>query len=198
MKYIIKYSFDWVVALLMLLILLPILIFPVSLIIKLTSSGPIIFKQLRIGQNKKKFYLYKFRTMRIDAPKDIPKHLFTNPNLWITPFGKFLRRTSIDEIPQLINVLKGEMSFIGPRPALYNQINLIQEREKYKINNLRPGLSGIAQVNGRDYNSIKTKVSFDRLYLSKQSFFFDLYIMIISIKKIFNDDDFIEGKKDNN
>ena len=198
MKNYIKYSFDWLVALIMLLFFFPILIVPVSIIIKLTSPGPIIFKQLRVGQNKKNFYLYKFRTMHKDAPAEIPKDLLDNPNHWITPFGKFLRRTSIDEIPQLINIIKGEMSFIGPRPALYNQIILIQERDKYKINSLRPGLSGIAQINGRDSISIETKVNFDRLYISKQSFFFDLYIMIISIKKIFKDNDLIEGKKDNN
>jgi O-antigen biosynthesis protein WbqP len=197
MKNFIKYSFDWLVALIMFLFFFPTLIVPVSIILKLTSPGPIIFKQLRVGQNKKNFYLYKFRTMHKDAPAEIPKDLLDNPNHWITPFGKFLRRTSIDEIPQLINILKGEMSFIGPRPALYNQIILIQERDKYKINSLRPGLSGIAQVNGRDSISIETKVNFDRLYLSKQSFFFDLYIMIISIKKIFKDKDLIEGKKDN-
>ena len=150
MKYFVKYSFDWVSAFIATIIFLPILIIPIALIIKLTSKGPVLFKQKRIGQNKKYFYLMKFRTMRIDTPKDVPKHQFKDPQKWITPLGKFLRKTSLDEIPQLFNILRGEMSIIGPRPALWNQEDLIQERDKYGVNALRPGVSGWAQINGRD------------------------------------------------
>jgi O-antigen biosynthesis protein WbqP len=137
MKLIFKYLFDWIVALIATFILLPILIIPISILIKLTSRGPILFKQKRIGQNKKTFYLFKFRTMRIDTPSDVPTHLLKNPDQWITPLGKFLRKTSLDEVPQLFNILRGEMSIIGPRPALWNQDDLIAERDKYGVNKLK-------------------------------------------------------------
>jgi O-antigen biosynthesis protein WbqP len=138
----IKYIFDWIVAFIAILVFLPTLIIPISLIIKLTSKGPVFFKQKRIGQNKKTFYLIKFRTMRIDTPKDVPTHKLKNPEQWITRSGKFLRKTSLDEVPQLFNILRGEMSIIGPRPALWNQDDLIAERDKYGVNKLRPGVSG--------------------------------------------------------
>jgi O-antigen biosynthesis protein WbqP len=134
MKNFIKYTFDWLVAFFAVIIFLPILIIPISILIKLTSRGPILFKQKRIGQNKKTFYLFKFRTMRIDTPSDVPTHLLKNPDQWITPLGKFLRKTSLDEVPQLFNILRGEMSIIGPRPALWNQDDLIEERDKYGVN----------------------------------------------------------------
>ena len=132
------------------LVLLFILIIPfiiIAIIIKLESKGPVFFKQERIGKNKIKFHIYKFRTMKQDTPKDVPTHLFNNSELYITKFGKLLRKSSIDELPQLINVLKGEMSLIGPRPALWNQDDLISEREKHNINSVLPGITGLAQVN---------------------------------------------------
>jgi O-antigen biosynthesis protein WbqP len=193
MKLIFKYLFDWIVAIIATFILLPILIIPISILIKLTSKGPILFKQKRIGQNKKTFYLFKFRTMRIDTPSDVPTHLLKNPDQWITPIGKFLRKTSLDEVPQLFNILRGEMSIIGPRPALWNQDDLIAERDKYGVNKLRPGVSGWAQINGRDTLPIKVKAKLDGEYVLKQSFWFDLYIIFKTALKLFKDDSVIEG-----
>jgi O-antigen biosynthesis protein WbqP len=139
--------------------------------------------------------------MKIDAPKDTPTHQLNNPDRWITPLGKLLRKTSLDELPQLFNIIRGEMSIIGPRPALWNQDDLIAERDKYGVNQLRPGLSGWAQINGRDTLSIPMKAKLDGEYLKKQSFLFDLYIMVRTFVKIFKDIDVVEGvneKKGNN
>lgn len=193
MKRIFKYSFDWIVALFALLFFLPILIIPISLLIKLTSKGPVLFKQMRIGQNKKTFYLFKFRTMRFDTPKDVPTHQLKNPERWITPLGKFLRKTSLDEVPQLFNILRGEMSIIGPRPALWNQGDLIAERDKYGVNQLRPGVSGWAQINGRDTLPIPVKATLDGEYVKRQSFWFDFYIILRTALKMFKDDSVVEG-----
>ena len=193
MKLIIKYSFDWVLALIAIFILLPFLFLPISLMIKLTSKGPVLFKQKRIGQNKKTFHLFKFRTMRIDTPKDVPTHQLKNPEQWITPLGRFLRKTSLDEVPQLFNILRGEMSFIGPRPALWNQDDLITERDKYAVNQLRPGVSGWAQINGRDTLPIPVKAKLDGEYVKRKSFWFDIYIIFRTVLKIFKDDSVVEG-----
>jgi O-antigen biosynthesis protein WbqP len=193
MRNFIKYTFDWIMAFIAILIFLPILILPISLLIKLTSSGPVLFKQKRIGQNKRFFYLFKFRTMRIDTPNDVPTHLLKNPEQWITPLGKFLRRTSLDEVPQLFNILRGEMSIIGPRPALWNQDDLIAERDKYGVNELRPGVSGWAQINGRDTLPIPLKAKLDGEYVKRQSFWFDLYIIFRTALMIFKDDTVVEG-----
>jgi len=192
-KITIKYTFDWIVAFIATLVFLPLLIFPISLFIKLTSKGPVLFKQKRIGQNKKNFNLFKFRTMRIDTPKDVPTHQLKNPEKWITPLGKFLRKTSLDEVPQLFNILRGEMSIIGPRPALWNQDDLIAERDKYGVNKLRPGVSGWAQINGRDTLPIPVKAKLDGEYIKRQSFWFDLYIILRTALKIFKDDTVVEG-----
>jgi O-antigen biosynthesis protein WbqP len=162
-------------------------------LLKITSKGPILFKQKRVGQNKKHFNLYKFRTMRIDTPKDVPTHQLKNPEQWITPLGRFLRKTSLDEIPQLFNILLGEMSIIGPRPALWNQNDLIAERDKYGVNKLRPGLSGWAQINGRDTLPIPVKAKLDGEYVKRQSFWFDFYIIFRTALKIFKDDNVVEG-----
>jgi O-antigen biosynthesis protein WbqP len=193
MKNFIKYTFDWFTSLIATIVFMPFIILPISIIIKLTSKGPVLFKQKRIGQNKKFFYVMKFRTMRIDTPKDVPTHQLKNPEQYITPIGRFLRKTSLDEVPQLFNILKGEMSIIGPRPALWNQDDLIAEREKYGANKLRPGVSGWAQINGRDTLTIQEKVKYDREYLRKQSFLFDLYIIVLSSIKLFKDDSVVEG-----
>ncbi len=193
MRKFIKYSFDWIMAFIATLIFLPILILPIALLIKLTSKGPVLFKQKRIGQNKNTFNLYKFRTMKINTPKDVPTHQLKNPEQWITPLGKFLRRTSLDEVPQLFNILRGDMSIIGPRPALWNQDDLIAERDKYGVNELRPGVSGWAQINGRDTLPIPVKAKLDGEYVKRQSFWFDLYIIFRTALKIFKDDSVVEG-----
>jgi O-antigen biosynthesis protein WbqP len=193
MKFFAKYGFDFILALIATLIFLPLLILPISFLIKLTSKGPIIFKQKRIGQNKKTFYLYKFRTMRIDTPKDVPTHQLKNPEQWITPIGKILRKTSLDEVPQLFNILRGEMSIIGPRPALWNQDDLIIERDKYGVNQLRPGVSGWAQINGRDTIPIPEKAKLDGEYVKRHSFLFDIYIILRTVLKMFKDDNVVEG-----
>ena len=193
MKNLIKYSFDWLTAFIATIVFTPFLIFPIAMIIKLTSKGPVLFKQKRIGQNKKFFYVLKFRTMRIDTPKDVPTHQLKNPEQYITPIGRFLRKTSLDEVPQLFNILKGEMSIIGPRPALWNQDDLIAEREKFGVNKLRPGVSGWAQINGRDTLTIQEKAKLDGDYVKKQSFWFDIYIIILSALKLFKDDSVVEG-----
>jgi O-antigen biosynthesis protein WbqP len=190
---IIKFSFDWVMAFITTLVFLPLLIIPISILIKLTSKGPVLFKQKRIGQNKNTFYIFKFRTMRIDTPKDVPTHQLKNPEKWITPFGKFLRKTSLDEVPQLFNILRGEMSIIGPRPALWNQDDLIAERDKYGVNQLRPGVSGWAQINGRDTLPIKVKAKLDGEYLKMQSFWFDIFIILRTALKMFKDESVVEG-----
>lgn len=143
---VIKQVIDYILAIFALIILIPFFIL-FSIIIKLESKGPIFFKQERIGKNKKHFKIYKFRTMRTDTPKDTPTHLLNNAENYITKFGKIMRKTSIDELPQIINILKGEMSIIGPRPALWNQTDLIKERDKYHANSIKPGLTGWAQVN---------------------------------------------------
>jgi O-antigen biosynthesis protein WbqP len=193
MKNLIKFTFDWIVAFIAILVFLPLLIIPISLLIRFTSKGPVLFKQKRIGQNKKTFYLFKFRTMRIDTPKDVPTHQLTNPEQWITPLGKFLRKTSLDEVPQLFNILRGEMSIIGPRPALWNQDDLITERDKYGVNQLRPGVSGWAQINGRDTLPIPVKAKLDGEYVKKQSFWFDISIILRTALKMFKDESVVEG-----
>ena len=129
--------------------------------IKLDSPGPVIFKQKRVGIHKKHFEIYKFRTMRIDTPRDMPTHLLKNPEQYITKVGAFLRKTSLDEIPQLFNILKGDMAVVGPRPALWNQFDLIEERDKYGANDVRPGLTGWAQIHGRDELEIEEKARLD-------------------------------------
>jgi O-antigen biosynthesis protein WbqP len=192
-KNLVKYTFDWITAFIATIIFLPILIIPIAIFIKLTSKGPVLFKQKRIGQNKKYFNLMKFRTMRIDTPKDVPTHQLKDPQKWITPLGKFLRKRSLDEVPQLFNILRGEMSIIGPRPALWNQDDLIQERDKYGVNALRPGVSGWAQINGRDTLPIPVKAKLDGEYVKKQSFWFDIYIILRTALKLFKDDSVVEG-----
>lgn len=189
----IKYTLDFFISLIGLIILLPVFII-LGLIIKLTSRGPILFKQKRIGKNKKIFKIYKFRTMKLDTPKDMPTHMLENPDKYITKIGKFLRKTSLDELPQIFNILFGKMSIVGPRPALWNQTDLIEERDKYGVNNLRPGLTGWAQVNGRDELPIPVKASLDGEYVKHQSFFFDVKIFFKTIFSVLKSDGVKEGK----
>lgn len=138
--------------------------------IKADSKGPVLFKQKRVGIHKSHFYIYKFRTMRADTPKDVPTHLLENPDQYITKTGRFLRKTSLDELPQIVNILKGDMAVVGPRPALWNQFDLIAERDKYGANDILPGLTGWAQINGRDELEIGEKAKLDGEYVKRMSF----------------------------
>lgn len=170
----------------------------ISVIIKIEDGGNILFKQKRIGLNKKEFYIYKFRTMKTTTPKDVPTHLLENPESYITTIGKFLRKSSLDELPQLFNILKGEMSIVGPRPALWNQFDLIAERDKYGANNVVPGLTGWAQVNGRDELPINVKAGYDGEYVNKMSLIFDIYIIIRTVISVFKAEGVQEGKNESN
>lgn len=167
----------------------------IAIIIKCSSKGPIFFKQKRIGKNKKEFYILKFRTMRVDTPKDVPTHLLENPETYITGIGKFLRKTSLDEIPQAFNIFIGQMSVVGPRPALWNQFDLIEEREKYHANDVRPGLSGWAQCNGRDTLPIPEKAKLDGEYVKRFNIWFDIKIICKTVFQAFRGKDEVEGKK---
>ena len=178
---------------LMAIIFLSIIYLPICLLVKLTSPGPVFFKQKRIGKNKTFFNILKFRTMRIDTPKDCPTHLLENPDQYITKVGKFLRKTSLDELPQIFNIFKGDMSVIGPRPALWNQDDLIAERDKYGVNELKPGLTGWAQVNGRDELPIPVKAKFDGEYVDRISFAFDVKCLLLTIVSVFKSDGVVEG-----
>lgn len=175
------------------IIVLSIIYLPICLIVKLTSKGPVFFKQKRIGKNKSFFNILKFRTMRIDTPKDCPTHLLKNPDQYITKAGKFLRKTSLDELPQIFNILKGDMSVIGPRPALWNQDDLIAEREKYNINALTPGLTGWAQIHGRDELPIPEKVQMDKVYYDNISFCFDVKCLFMTVLSVIRSDGVVEG-----
>ncbi|WP_425595570.1 sugar transferase [Planomicrobium okeanokoites] len=165
------------------------------IVIKLDSPGPILFKQRRIGKDKKEFNILKFRTMKIDAPNDMPTHLLDKPDAYITRVGKFLRKTSLDELPQLINIVKGEMSIIGPRPALWNQYDLIAERDKYKANDVLPGLTGLAQISGRDELPIEVKAKIDGDYVEKKSPVLDAEIFVKTVFSVLKSDGVKEGKR---
>ena len=161
--------------------------------IKIDSKGPIFFKQKRVGIHKKTFSILKFRTMKIDTPHDVPTHMLENPEQWITKVGKFLRKTSLDELPQIFNIFAGQMSIIGPRPALWNQDDLIVERDKYGANDVKPGLTGWAQINGRDELEIPVKAALDGEYVEKQSFLFDCKCFLGTIKSVLKHDGVVEG-----
>lgn len=188
----IKRGLDFTLSLLGILVLSPVLAV-LALLIKLDSPGPILFKQKRIGIHKSHFYILKFRTMRIDTPKDMPTHLLQNPEQYITKMGKFLRKTSLDELPQIFNILKGEMAIIGPRPALWNQYDLIEERDLYGANDILPGLTGWAQINGRDELEIPVKAKLDGEYVEKMSFFFDVKCFVGTIFAVLKSDGVVEG-----
>ena len=161
--------------------------------IKLDSPGPVLFRQKRVGLGKSHFYILKFRTMRTDTPKDMPTHLLANPDQYITKVGKFLRKTSLDELPQLFNILKGDMAVIGPRPALWNQYDLIAERDRYGANDVRPGLTGWAQINGRDELPIDVKARLDGEYVQNMSFLFDCKCFFGTIISVLKSDGVVEG-----
>lgn len=190
-KYI-KRALGFFLSLIGIIILSPILLI-ICLAIKIDSKGPIIFKQKRVGKNKKYFSIYKFRTMKSETPKEMPTHLLNNPDAFITKVGKFLRKTSLDELPQLFNILKGDMAVIGPRPALWNQYDLIAERDKYGVNEAQPGLTGLAQISGRDELEIPVKAQIDGKYTSNISFVMDLKCFVETILSIVKSDGVVEG-----
>ena len=161
--------------------------------IKIDSPGPILFKQKRVGLHKTHFNILKFRTMRIDTPKDMPTHMLSNPDQYITKVGKFLRKSSLDELPQIINILKGEMSIVGPRPALWNQYDLIEERDKYGANDVVPGLTGWAQINGRDELEIPVKAKLDGEYVEKFGPIMDLKCFFGTITAVLFHKGVVEG-----
>ena len=170
---------------------LPMLI--IAIAIKCDSRGPVFFKQKRVGKNKKHFMILKFRTMRTDTPHDAPTHELNDPKRWITKVGGFLRKTSLDELPQLFNILAGSMSVIGPRPALWNQFDLIDERDKYGANDVRPGLTGWAQINGRDELPIPDKAALDGEYIKRMGFGFDCKCFFGTVKSVLKSDGVVEG-----
>ena len=187
-----KRIFDIVCSLLAIIIFaLPMLI--VAIAIKCDSKGPVLFKQERVGKNKKLFKIWKFRSMYTNTDPNAPTHQLGNANSHITRVGKFIRKTSIDELPQLFNILSGKMSFVGPRPALWNQYDLIEERDKYHANDIKPGLTGLAQVSGRDELEIPVKAKFDGEYVKKREFFYDIWLIIKTAFKVLKHDGVIEG-----
>jgi O-antigen biosynthesis protein WbqP len=153
----------------------------IALCVKISSPGPVFFKQKRYGKNLRFFQIYKFRSMYIHAPKDVPTHLLQNPQSMITPVGRFLRKSSLDELPQIFNIIKNELTLIGPRPALWNQDDLIDEREKYGANAIRPGLTGLAQISGRDELPITKKAALDGEYVKNMGFLLDVKILFYTI-----------------
>lgn len=188
----IKRLLDRLLALLMVFPLSPLFVL-IALLIKLESKGPVIFTQKRVGIHKTYFKIYKFRTMRMDTPKNKPTHLLDKPEQWLTNVGRLLRKTSLDELPQLLNIIKGEMSFIGPRPALWNQYDLIDERDLYNVHEAYPGITGWAQISGRDLLTIPQKAQLDGEYIKHMGLFIDLKILIKTIVAIVKKDGIQEG-----
>ncbi|NKF08501.1 sugar transferase [Clostridium gasigenes] len=177
-----KRIFDFIMSLIAIIVFSPVILI-VSILVKITSKGPVLFKQRRIGKDNVEFKIYKFRTMRIDTP-NVPTHLLNDTDSFYTPIGKSLRKVSLDELPQLLNIIKGEMSIVGPRPALYSQYDLKEARTSMGIHKLVPGLSGWAQINGRDTITLESKVRFDKEYLDKRSFMFDLKIIFLTLYRV--------------
>lgn len=190
-KYI-KRGVDFIMSLAGLIVLSPVFLILI-IAIKVDSKGPVLFKQKRIGIHKSHFQILKFRTMRIDTPKDMPTHLLQNPEQYITKVGKFLRKTSLDELPQIINILKGDMAVVGPRPALWNQFDLIEERDKYGANDVRPGLTGWAQINGRDELEIPVKAAFDGEYVKRMGPAMDIRCFFGTFLSVLRGDGVVEG-----
>ena len=186
-----KRFFDFALSLLGLLFLWPVFLI-IAIVMKITDPGPVFFTQKRVGIHKTYFKLYKFRSMKVDTP-DIPTHLLENPDQYISGIGRFLRKTSLDELPQLLNILTGKMSIIGPRPALWNQDDLIAERDKYGANDVLPGLTGWAQINGRDELEIPVKAKLDGEDVEKLSFSFDCKCFFGTIASVLKSDGVVEG-----
>lgn len=191
-KHFLKRFLDIALSLCGLIVLaLPMLFFAV--LVKLDSPGPVLFWQKRVGIHKTTFMMPKFRTMRTDTPANMPTHLLADPEKWITRTGSWFRRLSIDELPQILCIFTGKMSIIGPRPALWNQTDLIMERDKYGANDVRPGLTGWAQINGRDELDIPVKARLDGEYVEKLSFLFDCRCFFGTIFKVLKHDGVVEG-----
>ena len=188
----VKRFLDLMLGMIIFVLLLPIFLI-LMLSIKLDSKGPVFFRQKRVGKNKRYLNILKFRTMRTDAPKDMPTHLLQNPDAFITRTGKFLRKTSLDELPQLINIIRGDMSFIGPRPALWNQFDLIEERDRYDANSIRPGMSGLAQISGRDELAIDVKARLDGEYRQKINLWVDIRCFVGTFFSVLRQDGVVEG-----
>jgi len=188
-----KRTVDFLLALLGLIILSPCYLL-IIIAIKLDSKGPVLFEQERMAQHKQSFKIYKFRTMRIDTPHNMPTHMLAHADSYITRVGKFLRKTSLDELPQLLNIVKGEMSIIGPRPCLMNQTDLIIERDKYGANDIKPGLTGLAQISGRDELPIPVKAKYDGNYCRRITFVGDVKLFLGTITSVLKHDGVKEGK----
>lgn len=188
----VKRALDIVCAAAGILVLSPLLA-ALAVWVRLDSAGPVLFRQKRVGKDKTLFCILKFRTMYADTPKDVPTHLLQNPEAMITRSGRFLRRTSLDELPQLFNILAGQMSVVGPRPALWNQDDLVAERDKYGANALVPGLTGWAQANGRDELPIPVKASLDGYYAQHISFGLDVKILLKTARGVIRGDGVVEG-----
>ena len=189
---VIKKILDRLLALVGLCILSPVFLILVAAI-KLDSKGPVLFRQKRVGINKTYFNILKFRTMKIDTPKDMPTHLLKDPQQYITKVGGFLRKTSLDELPQIINILKGDMAIVGPRPALWNQYDLIEERDKYGANYILPGLTGWAQINGRDELPIAVKARLDGEYVKRMGFLMDVRCILGTVISVVKQEGIVEG-----
>ena len=188
----VKRGIDLVLSLAGLIILSP-LFLVLILAVKLDSRGPVFFRQKRVGIHKSHFNILKFRTMKIDTPKDMPTHLLKDPDQYITKVGRFLRKSSLDELPQIVNILKGDMSIVGPRPALWNQYDLIAERDRYGANDVRPGLTGWAQINGRDELEIPVKAKLDGEYVKKMGFLMDARCFFGTFLSVLRGDGVVEG-----
>ena len=184
---------DVILSTLAIIILSPVLLI-LAIAIKLDSPGPVLFKQKRVGKNKELFEIWKFRTMRTDTPSDMPTHMLKDPDQFITKTGKFLRKTSLDELPQIFNIFTGKMSVIGPRPALWNQDDLVAERDKYNANDITPGLTGWAQINGRDELEIPVKAKLDGEYVKRMSFLFDIKCFFKTLESVAKSEGVVEGK----
>lgn len=189
----VKRALDICLSALALVVLLPFLLV-LALLIKMDSKGPVLFKQKRVGRNKTFFEILKFRTMFAETPRDVPTHLLQDPNTYITRMGRFLRKTSLDELPQIWNIFVGQMSIIGPRPALWNQDDLVAERDKYGANDMTPGLTGYAQINGRDELTIAKKAELDGYYTEHLSLWLDVKIFFGTIVSVFKGRGVVEGK----
>ena len=174
------------------IVLSPVLLV-IALAIRIDDPGPVLFRQKRVGLHKTHFNIMKFRTMKMETPRDMPTHMLENPEQYITRMGHFLRKTSLDELPQILQIFTGEMSIIGPRPALWNQFDLIEERDKYGANDVRPGLTGWAQINGRDELPIDVKARFDGEYVEKLSFAFDCKCFFGTIGSVLKHEGVVEG-----
>lgn len=187
-----KRVIDFLLSLIGIVVLSPVLLV-LAIIIKVTSPGPVLFKQERMGKDNVRFKIFKFRSMRIDTPKDVPTHMLSNPDQYITSVGKFMRKTSLDELPQLFNILKGDMAVIGPRPSLPNQYDLNELRDKNGASSIKPGLTGLAQISGRDELEIDVKAALDGEYVKKMSFLFDCKCFLETITSVLKHDGVVEG-----